>query len=268
MSETHDVETGAATLTAARGLDHHHFWVFPRLGRRRQRRTAGLSAKLLPELQQLAGDLGIAGTAKLRKSQLIEAIQAAQSGQLRPATSSAPGASSSGSGRRRAGRNGANGSARAAALRPRTGALERQPLPQRRERRRLERPSDDSGRAYRRRRPAGAPASGQQRDCGDRQRHRNPRRPRRRSAVSARPARSWRPGIAPGRPEQPQPGNQNRWQPEQPGQPGQPGNQHQCQRTTSGQNDGQGDDDEFGGNRRPAWPVPRAQPRPWQQRQP
>ncbi|HWB67432.1 MAG TPA: transcription termination factor Rho [Mycobacteriales bacterium] len=35
---------------------------------------------LLPELQQLAGDLGIAGTAKLRKSQLIEAITAAQSG--------------------------------------------------------------------------------------------------------------------------------------------------------------------------------------------
>jgi transcription termination factor Rho len=42
-----------------------------------------LSAKLLPELQQIAGDLGISGTAKLRKSQLIDAIQAAQSGASR-----------------------------------------------------------------------------------------------------------------------------------------------------------------------------------------
>jgi transcription termination factor Rho len=45
-----------------------------------RRRTGGLSAKLLPELQQLAGDLGIAGSAKLRKGPLIEAIQAAQAG--------------------------------------------------------------------------------------------------------------------------------------------------------------------------------------------
>ncbi|HTR69314.1 MAG TPA: transcription termination factor Rho [Mycobacteriales bacterium] len=37
-----------------------------------------MSAKLLPELQQIAGDLGISGAAKLRKGQLIEAIQAAQ----------------------------------------------------------------------------------------------------------------------------------------------------------------------------------------------
>jgi transcription termination factor Rho len=44
-----------------------------------RRRTGGLSAKLLPELQQIAGDLGISGTAKLRKSQLIDAIKAAQS---------------------------------------------------------------------------------------------------------------------------------------------------------------------------------------------
>jgi transcription termination factor Rho len=39
-----------------------------------------LSSKLLPELQQIAGDLGISGAAKLRKGQLIEAIQAAQGG--------------------------------------------------------------------------------------------------------------------------------------------------------------------------------------------
>ncbi|MCW2543456.1 MAG: transcription termination factor Rho [Frankiales bacterium] len=42
--------------------------------------TGGLSALLLPQLQALANDLGIAGTAKMRKSQLIEAIQERQTG--------------------------------------------------------------------------------------------------------------------------------------------------------------------------------------------
>jgi transcription termination factor Rho len=41
--------------------------------------TGGLSALLLPQLQSLANDLGIAGAAKMRKSQLIEAIQERQS---------------------------------------------------------------------------------------------------------------------------------------------------------------------------------------------
>jgi transcription termination factor Rho len=45
-----------------------------------RRRTGGLASKLLPELQQMAGDLGIAGTAKMRKSELISAIQGAQTG--------------------------------------------------------------------------------------------------------------------------------------------------------------------------------------------
>ena len=48
--------------------------------RQPRKRSGSLSAKLLPELQQLAGDLGISGTAKLRKSELIAAIQAKQSG--------------------------------------------------------------------------------------------------------------------------------------------------------------------------------------------
>ena len=65
MSETHDAESGTATVDQADTP----------AGRRR---TGGLSAKLLPELQQIAGDLGISGAAKLRKGQLIEAIQAAQ----------------------------------------------------------------------------------------------------------------------------------------------------------------------------------------------
>jgi transcription termination factor Rho len=47
-------------------------------GRRRQ--GTGLSALLLPELQQVAQQMGIAGTARLRKSQLIAAIQEKQGG--------------------------------------------------------------------------------------------------------------------------------------------------------------------------------------------
>ena len=45
-----------------------------------KRRGSGLSGKLLPELQQMACDLGITGTAKMRKSELIAAIQSAQGG--------------------------------------------------------------------------------------------------------------------------------------------------------------------------------------------
>ncbi|MBV9293047.1 MAG: transcription termination factor Rho [Frankiales bacterium] len=45
-----------------------------------RRRGGGLAGKLLPELQQIAGDLGISGTAKMRKSELIAAIQDRQSG--------------------------------------------------------------------------------------------------------------------------------------------------------------------------------------------
>jgi transcription termination factor Rho len=48
--------------------------------RRRATSGGGLSSLLLPELQSLAGDLGIEGTAKLRKSQLIAAIQEHQAG--------------------------------------------------------------------------------------------------------------------------------------------------------------------------------------------
>ena len=48
--------------------------------RRRATSGGGLSSLVLPELQALAGDLGITGTAKMRKSQLIEAIQERQNG--------------------------------------------------------------------------------------------------------------------------------------------------------------------------------------------
>ncbi len=42
---------------------------------------------VLPELQQLASSLGVKGTARMRKSQLVEAIQAAQSATVVPARS-------------------------------------------------------------------------------------------------------------------------------------------------------------------------------------
>lgn len=49
-------------------------------GRRRRTAGSGLSAKLLPELQTMAAGLGITGTARMRKGELIAAITAAQSG--------------------------------------------------------------------------------------------------------------------------------------------------------------------------------------------
>jgi transcription termination factor Rho len=48
--------------------------------RPRRRRAGGLDGMVLPELQQLAGSLGISGTGRMRKGQLVEAIRAAQGG--------------------------------------------------------------------------------------------------------------------------------------------------------------------------------------------
>jgi transcription termination factor Rho len=47
----------------------------------RPARTGGLSSKLLPELKQIAGGLGIKGISSMKKAQLVEAIRAAQAGQ-------------------------------------------------------------------------------------------------------------------------------------------------------------------------------------------
>ena len=47
---------------------------------RPRRRAAGLSGMLLPELQSLATSLGITGTGRMRKGELVAAIQAKQSG--------------------------------------------------------------------------------------------------------------------------------------------------------------------------------------------
>ncbi|WP_043468869.1 Rho termination factor N-terminal domain-containing protein, partial [Kitasatospora sp. MBT66] len=43
--------------------------------RRRRTAAAGLDGMVLAELQKLAGDLGITGTGRMRKSQLIETIK-------------------------------------------------------------------------------------------------------------------------------------------------------------------------------------------------
>ncbi|HEY0698810.1 MAG TPA: Rho termination factor N-terminal domain-containing protein, partial [Micromonospora sp.] len=45
---------------------------------RRRRSGTGLSAMLLPELQSLAASLGISGTARMRKGELISAISERQ----------------------------------------------------------------------------------------------------------------------------------------------------------------------------------------------
>ena len=45
-----------------------------------KRKPAGLPSMVLPELQSLASQLGISGTARMRKSELIAAIQEHQVG--------------------------------------------------------------------------------------------------------------------------------------------------------------------------------------------
>jgi transcription termination factor Rho len=68
----------------------------------RRRRAAtnggGLSSLLLPQLQQMASTLGVEGTARLRKGQLIAAIQAAQSGAANGSTAANGSAAANGSG--------------------------------------------------------------------------------------------------------------------------------------------------------------------------
>lgn len=48
------------------------------ISRRERRLSQGLGGMLLPELQSLAASLGVSGTARMRKGQLIEAIEEAQ----------------------------------------------------------------------------------------------------------------------------------------------------------------------------------------------
>ncbi|MBD0293409.1 MAG: transcription termination factor Rho [Jiangellaceae bacterium] len=74
MTDTENPFVSADTVESAAGGDT--------VGDRpRRRRAGGLDGMVLPELQQLAGSLGISGVARMRKSQLVDAIRAAQGDQ-------------------------------------------------------------------------------------------------------------------------------------------------------------------------------------------
>ncbi|MBX6722347.1 MAG: Rho termination factor N-terminal domain-containing protein, partial [Dactylosporangium sp.] len=66
MSDTTGVTSDVSTAQA------------PEAAGTRRRRGSGLSAMLLPELQSLAASLGISGTARMRKGELIAAIEERQ----------------------------------------------------------------------------------------------------------------------------------------------------------------------------------------------
>ena len=59
---------------------------------RARKRAAGLSGMVLSELQAVASGLGISGTGRMRKTQLIEAIRERQGGGSGGSSSSAPAA--------------------------------------------------------------------------------------------------------------------------------------------------------------------------------
>ena len=78
MTDTTDLQQdGAPDVPAAQATSAEA----PAAPRTRRRATSGgLAAMVLPELQAMAGELGISGVGRMRKSQLIEAIQAKQAG--------------------------------------------------------------------------------------------------------------------------------------------------------------------------------------------
>ncbi|MEV0838400.1 transcription termination factor Rho [Actinocatenispora sera] len=87
MSDTTDLKSGSAEASADAGQ--------PSTGTgtgttRRRRSGTGLSAMLLSELQTLASSLGISGTGRMRKGELIAAIQEKQGGGAAAAESRVP----------------------------------------------------------------------------------------------------------------------------------------------------------------------------------
>ncbi|MCU1619789.1 MAG: rho, partial [Modestobacter sp.] len=74
MSETTDLIDGAAAAPSDEAA------ASAGTAARSRRRGSGLSGMLLPELQRLAGELGIPGTGKMRKSDLVAAISERQVG--------------------------------------------------------------------------------------------------------------------------------------------------------------------------------------------
>ncbi|MFI2347173.1 transcription termination factor Rho [Streptomyces sp. NPDC019443] len=80
VSADSSVDTSAPAAGAASGTTS-----------RRRRSGTGLEGMVLAELQQVASGLGIRGTARMRKSQLIEVIKEAQGGSAAPAKSAEAG---------------------------------------------------------------------------------------------------------------------------------------------------------------------------------
>ena len=76
MSDTTELLSDAPGTSAASGDTPTRAAAKPRA----RRSGTGLSAKVLPELQKMAAELGISGTGRMRKSQLIAAIQEKQGG--------------------------------------------------------------------------------------------------------------------------------------------------------------------------------------------
>ncbi|MGW5361339.1 transcription termination factor Rho [Actinopolymorpha pittospori] len=74
MTDTTDLTTSQAPDAVMAGSSDNDGPV------RTRRRASGLTGMVLAELQQVAQGMGITGTARMRKSQLIDAIKAAQSG--------------------------------------------------------------------------------------------------------------------------------------------------------------------------------------------
>ena len=86
MSDTTDLMGARVEETAAPATDASA----PATGAgSRRRRGTGLDGMVLAELQQVASGLGIRGTARMRKSQLIEVIKEAQAGGGAPAKAAA-----------------------------------------------------------------------------------------------------------------------------------------------------------------------------------
>jgi len=81
LTDTTDLLQDGAVAPASPETQDAAAAVAPRT--RRRATSGGLAAMVLPELQAMAGQLGISGVGRLRKSQLIEAIQASQAGTSR-----------------------------------------------------------------------------------------------------------------------------------------------------------------------------------------
>ncbi|HTJ37339.1 MAG TPA: transcription termination factor Rho [Dactylosporangium sp.] len=84
MSDTTDVTSDVSTGRTAAEADGAEAGAT-----RRRRSGTGLAGMLLPELQSLAASLGISGTARMRKGELVTAIQERQAGESRPAAAPA-----------------------------------------------------------------------------------------------------------------------------------------------------------------------------------